>query len=400
MPVYSAGHPMRVLLLRVAIGVFRGEEMDNGYKVFVVDDANVNRRILESALEKNYDVESFESGSACLTRMAEKVPDLLLLDVDMPEMDGFTLCRQIKANAATQHVPVIFVSALDDLDSRLTGYDAGGTDFIAKPFSFPEVKKKIEVVQRVGEEKCRLRGQLDESEMLTSLVMSSLDEYALLVKFLRALNVCERPDDVATAVLDLLRSFGLKGAVQFRLAGGEMTVDHQGQVTPLESSIIAHVRTLGSIATFKNRAAFNFEHATVLVSNMPVEDPDLCGRLRDHLAIAVETLEARLQTLEARSERDATKAEVGEVLQGLMRVMQESGEKYRVAHAQGATTIYQLQDELRGVFASLGMSEAQEDSIQSIIETKTDRLVELYDFSADIEKTLKALCGRLNRALG
>ncbi|SDG53128.1 response regulator [Propionivibrio dicarboxylicus] len=374
--------------------------MDSGYKVFVVDDASVNRRILESALEKIYDVESFASGSACLDRMRQKLPDLLLLDVDMPEMDGFTLCRHIKANATTQHVPVIFVSALDDLESRLAGYDAGGADFIAKPFSFPEVKKKIEIVQRVSEEKSRLRGQLDESEMLTSLVMSNLDEYAVLVKFLRALNVCEQLDAVAAAVLDLLSSFGLKGAVQFRLAGEEMTVDHQGQVTPLEASIIAHVRTLGSIATFKNRAAFNFEHATVLVSNMPIEDPDLCGRLRDHLAIAVETLEARLQALQMRSERDAAKADIGEVLQGLARVMHDSGEKYRLAHELGATTIYQLQDELRGVFASLGMSEAQEDAIQAIIETKTDRLVELYDFGGEIEKTLAALRGRLNHALG
>lgn len=373
--------------------------MESDYCVFVVDDANVNRRILESALEKSYAVESFASGAACLERVNEKIPDLFLLDVDMPEMDGFTLCRRLKSLPGADNVPIMFVSALDDLDSRLAGYDAGGDDFITKPFSFPEVKKKIELLRRSGREKSSLRGQLDESAMLTSLVMSNLDEYSLLVRFLRTLNGCQQFREVADATLDLLRNFRLQGALQLRLPDEELTLDQNGRATPLESSIISHVRTLGSVVTFKTRAAFNFDRVTLLINNMPLENPDLCSRLRDHLAVAVESLEAKLEALQNRAESAVAQGEIAQILQALAAATQDFSDKYKTAHAQGSDTMHQLQNELRAEFVSLGMSEVQEDAIQAIIETRTDQLINHFDFSRETEKTLVELSGRLHQVL-
>lgn len=373
--------------------------METEYTVFVVDDATVNRRILESALEKTYKVESFAGAAECLKRLQEKIPDLFLLDVDMPEMDGFTLCRRIRAEAATRSTPIMFVSALDDLESRLAGYDAGGDDFIAKPFSFPEVKKKIEILRRADEEKSRLRGRLGESEMLASLVMSSLDEYAVLVSFLRSLSSIDRFSLLPAAVLEMLHKYRLKGALQLRLPGEEVTLNHLGEVTPLEASIISHVRTLGTIESFKNRASFNFERATVLINNMPVDDPERCGRLRDHLAIAIEAADAKLAALQTQQESDATRHEIADVLQALSQATYDFGDKYKNAHFHGSETIHLMQNELRAEFVSLGMSEVQEDAIQSIIEARTDQLISTFDFSQDTEKTLMELSGRLNHVL-
>lgn len=373
--------------------------MESDYCVFVVDDANVNRRILESALEKNYAVESFASGAACLERVNVRIPDLFLLDVDMPEMDGFTLCRRIKSLPGVENIPIIFVSALDDLDSRLAGYDAGGDDFITKPFSFPEVKKKIELLRRAGKEKSSLRGQLDESAMLTSLVMSNLDEYSLLVRFLRTLNGCQQVREAADATLDLLKSFRLQGALQLRLPGEELTIDQNGSATPLEASIISHVRTLGSVVSFKTRAAFNSDRVTLLINNMPLENPDLCARLSDHLGMAAESLEVRLQAMQNLAESATAKADIAGIQQALAAVIQDFSEKYKIAHAQGSDTMHLLQNELRAEFVSLGMSEVQEDAIQAIIESRTDQLINHFDFSRETEKTLVELFGRLNQIL-
>jgi hypothetical protein len=120
---------------------------------------------------------------------------------------------------------------VDDLESRVAGYDAGGNDFSVKPYKLAILKQKVEVLRRMAEEKQALQSQLDESDMLTSLVLSNLDEYAVLVKFLRSLNSCEAYSDVAEA---MLKSFQLKGAVQFRLPGFEMTLNHEGEASPLE----------------------------------------------------------------------------------------------------------------------------------------------------------------------
>ena len=369
------------------------------YTVFVVDDANVNRRILESALEKDYTVESFASGKECLERLKAITPDLFLLDVDMPEMDGFTLCRQIRSDARSQAIPVIFVSALDDLESRLAGYDAGGDDFIVKPFSFPEVKKKIELLRRAGEEKSSLLGKLDESASLTSRVMSTLDEYAVLVNFLKSLNGVRVFSALAGVVLEMLQKYGLKGALQLRLPGEELTLNHLGEVTPLEASIISHVRTLGTVESFKNRASFNFERATMLISNMPVGDPEACDRLRDHLAMAIEAVDARLLMIQTRQAADATHAEISEALQALANASRTVTERHKLAQFNGADILHSMQSELRGEFASLGMSETQEDAIHAIIERRTDQLVGVFDFSNDTEKALADLSERLRHVL-
>ena len=373
--------------------------MENNYTLFIVDDTEVSRRMIESAFSPTCTVESFSSGAACLERMTVKIPDLFLLDVDMPEMDGYTLCQRIKSQTGSADVPVIFISALDDLESRLSGYDAGGDDYIVKPYKLAELKQKVDVLRRMHEARSALRSKMDESDLLTTLVLSNLDEYAVLVKFLRSLNTCEQHSEVADAILSMLKSYRLNGALQFRLPQLELTLNHAGEFCPLTVSIISHVRSLGCIAEFKNRAVFNFERVSVLINNMPVNDPDLCGRLRDHLAIAVETVEAKLLSLQTRQEHSQTKDEIAVLLQSLGRTIHDFNDRYEKARFQGSQTTRLMLDELGTEFVSLGMREIQEDSIKAIIESRTDQLVNLFDFSSETEKTLNDLSVRLGKAL-
>ena len=373
--------------------------MNSKYTIFVVDDVEAGRRIIESMFGHIFNVESFASGEACLERMAQQLPDLFLLDVDMPGMDGYTLCRQIKGQFSSSSVPVIFISGLDDLESQLSGYDAGGDDFITKPFRFTELKHKVDVLRGIAEEKSTMQHQLDDSELLASLVLSNLDEYAALIKFLRSLNACEGFHEVADAILFMLKAYHLEGAVQFRLPGGEMTINHSGEVRPLEASIINQVRSLGTIAEFRNRAVFNFERVSVLVNNMPVKDPDLCGRLRDHLAIAVETVDAKLLALQTHQDNAETKREIAALLQDLGSTMHAFSEKYEAARYRGSETTRLLQTDLDTSFAKLGMLEEHEQSIKDIVQARADELVNIFDFGATTEHTLNDLSTRLSQTL-
>ena len=373
--------------------------MNHQYTIFNVDDVEASRLMIESMFGHIFKVESFASGEACVQRMAEQLPDLFLLDVDMPGMDGFTLCRQIKGQFASSTVPVIFVSALDDLESQLSGYDAGGDDFIAKPFRFSELKHKVEVLRRIAEDKSTLQHQLDDSALLTDLVLSNLDEYAVLIKFLRSLNDCAGFRDVADAILAMLQSYKLEGALQFRLPEFEITLNQAGEVRPLEASIINQVRCMGTVAEFKTRAAFNFERVSVLVNNMPVADPDMCGRLRDHLAIAVETVDAKLLALLEHQDNAETKTEMATLLQALGTTVRTFGEKYEKARYRGSETTRLLQADLDVSFAHLGMSEEHEQSIKNIVQGRADELVNIFDFGAETEQALNDLSQRLGRTL-
>ncbi len=103
-------------------------------RVLVVDDILSNVKLLEAKLTAEYfEVVSAFNGLECLARMEAGAPDIVLLDVMMPGMDGFEVCRRIKANPRTAHVPVVMVTALDQPCDRVAGLEAGADDFLTKP---------------------------------------------------------------------------------------------------------------------------------------------------------------------------------------------------------------------------------------------------------------------------
>ena len=130
------------------------ELFDN--EIVIVDDAPDNLKLLSDMLaNEGYTVFPANSGELALQRIGIKQPSLILLDVMMPLMDGFEVCRRLKAEEKTRDIPVIFISALDDEESKLAGFRAGGVDYICKPF------RKEEVLARVRTQISLFRMQFD-----------------------------------------------------------------------------------------------------------------------------------------------------------------------------------------------------------------------------------------------
>ena len=112
--------------------------------VMIVDDAPGNLALLSEALEEaGFRVLVATDGYSALEQLQYAVPDIILLDGMMPGMDGFETCRHIKANPATQSVPILFMTALGELDDLLRGFDEGAVDYIVKPFRHEEVLARV-----------------------------------------------------------------------------------------------------------------------------------------------------------------------------------------------------------------------------------------------------------------
>ena len=110
-------------------------------EILVVDDIPANRNLLGQTLEsEGYDVLLVPSGEIALKVARSVGPDLILLDIVMPDgIDGFETCRQLKKHASTKDIPVIFITAKDDMESMAEGFRVGGVDYITKPFEEEEV---------------------------------------------------------------------------------------------------------------------------------------------------------------------------------------------------------------------------------------------------------------------
>src|ERR1035437_1315772 len=116
-----------------------------------VDHVAVNREPLpEPFAAENYQLMEATDGPAALQLAAETPPDLVLLDVMMPGMDGYEVCRRLRADARLAEVPVIMVTAFDDQAARLAGLEAGADDFITKPFNRAELRARVRTITRLN----------------------------------------------------------------------------------------------------------------------------------------------------------------------------------------------------------------------------------------------------------
>ena len=165
-------------------------------RVLIVDDILSNVKLLEAKLTAEYfEVLTACSGEQALTRIAAELPDIVLLDVMMPGMDGFEVCRRIKANSRLAHIPIIMVTALDQPSDRVTGLDAGADDFLTKPVDdtslFARVRSLVRLKMMTDE--LRMREETGQSMGLADAAETMIEPDPSG----RILIVEDRPESVA-----------------------------------------------------------------------------------------------------------------------------------------------------------------------------------------------------------
>lgn len=122
----------------------KGLPLEYTADILIVDDTLANLQLLSTLLkEEGYKVRPANSGVLALQAVAAKKPDLILLDIKMPEMSGYEVCEALKNNPETKNIPVLFISALNDVADKIQAFNVGALDYINKPFQFEEVKARV-----------------------------------------------------------------------------------------------------------------------------------------------------------------------------------------------------------------------------------------------------------------
>ncbi|NIP79222.1 MAG: diguanylate cyclase [Gemmatimonadetes bacterium] len=136
-----------------------GETPGETALILVVDDNPDNLEIISTRLEyKGYDVVTAQRGDEAISLIHEHGPDLMLLDIMMPDMDGYEVARRVRADGEIAYLPIIVVTARDSTEDKVTGLDAGADDYLTKPINFPELEARVRSMLRIK----RLQDQLEE----------------------------------------------------------------------------------------------------------------------------------------------------------------------------------------------------------------------------------------------
>lgn len=137
----------------------------HGQTILLVDDSPINLELLKETLDgMGYRLLGAIDGESALRIAGEEVPDLILLDILMPGMDGFEVCKRLRQEPRTEGIPIIFLSALDELKDRVRGLEVGAVDYISKPFRLEEVVARVNTHVTINDLKKKLQKQRDELE--------------------------------------------------------------------------------------------------------------------------------------------------------------------------------------------------------------------------------------------
>jgi len=361
--------------------------------IYIVDDDEKIRELMQEILNKNYETMSFESGRAALESFNNRQPEIMLLDIRMPEMDGYEVCKRIRELDPDDNTAIIFITGKDSHDERMQCYHVGCDDYLVKPFDFDELEAKLEKVKRYHQKSQDLLNQQSMAQNIAFQAMTEASQYGIVLQFIKQTFTTNNASQLASAVFQTLAKLNLAGSIQFRTEHQTLSFRSSEQAcNPIEEEVFELLKNRGRIFDFQNKTMFNDKHVAILIKDMPVDDEVLYGRLRDILAAVVEGVESRLMDFD----RKDTLLVVMDSIRATMSTMETQFRKHEVATVD---TMEKLMLKMEQGFQFLDLTDDQESFFMGLIEESMQQLVALYMAGKDIDSQFNEICSKLSACL-
>lgn len=368
--------------------------MSQSEKILLVDDTKDGRLLLKMMLEDDYKISEVDSGKACLAAIDKEVPDLLILDVEMPGMNGHEVCAKLRQQQSTQFLPIIFVSALDSIEERLEGFEVGGDEYLIKPVNEDELLNKIALIMQQQKEIAQVNQRAHDASHMAMEALTVSGELGQIINFVKEVQLIDTVEEVGHAVLRIAEQFCLHSSVM-------LTTDRQQFVgcmrDSLEASLLKQVaKSSERIFSVGIRTVVKNDHIVLLIKDMPLDDENRYGRLKDHLAVLMDLANGHLMTLEARSivikQRRTFLNEVIAVAED--QIVKTSAVLNK--HQQQSQQIMQtMLSDLEAILFSLGLDEDQENKLMELADkaslTLADLNLKAQDFGGELGVILEKL---------
>jgi len=341
--------------------------------VLIVDDESEMRELHKLFLmHGGFDVIEAENGVDALDLLADETQhiDAILSDIVMPEMDGYEFCSKTKEQESTREIPFIFISSLSSLEEKTKGYSFGADDYVIKPLEAKELGLKIQNLIRRRESNTELSKQVNESRDAAMQIMNFYGDLGQILEFYKASVGVSSTEELAELLFGVTKGFGLRCSLQIHENGEILNFGDEGEISPLEANVIELARQKERFYSFASRLVINYDNFSFLVKNMPVDDEERTGTLRDSLGVLCNAIEAKLGSLIAESEI-AKKSEIAGFVKN---VLQQTQATFSVIEKENLTAIDELMGDVEESFLSLGLTEEQENNIRETIETCTKKV--------------------------
>lgn len=367
--------------------------MSDRYRIAIIDDTVMQRIMLKSLLAGKYDVTDYPSGGDFLADAQGF--DAILLDIEMPGMNGYETCRSMRTLDQHEDTAVIFVSSHNSPRDRIEAYEAGGDHFLTKPVSADELNYKIESVIAHRNALRDLKSQTSWAQKAAFSAMASMGGLGVILEFFRKAARINDYQSLAELVVESLNAWELRGGVQIRGVSGEINTSTDAVISPLQTSVMATLRDMGRIFEFKSRAVVNFEHVSILIYNMPIDDSDKVGRIRDNLAWLGEGADTCIANMDGTNVSQQKISYLGDSIAGLRDLMQKAAVRDLTNRNSVQKKVTDVLDGLVLCFCNLGLTNMQKEYVTSMVSEGVDELTAAFEEAATIQGDFSEILFRL-----
>lgn len=357
----------------------------------VVEDDKISQKFIQRALNGVVKLHFADNGADGLALVDEIKPDLILLDVELPDALGYDLCHEIRHKSEFLFTPIIFISGHANLEERIKGYSAGGDDYISKPFESKEVVAKVKAIIRHHEHKKNLESQFKEAQSTAIESMTGASELGLIVQFFEKTYSMSNYDQLANAIFKLLHSLELKSCLLFETKAETYFFCSEGQHKPIEKEIITRLRNEDRFFDFGQRTQINYPVIACLIKNMPLNDPARYGRYKDVIPPILACANQKIMQLEMELMLQDHTMKFSESFKNIRNTLDELASKMREGQEDGSSLLNGLLISLEEAMPTLGLDEDQEVYLMRSIEMRVNEAMEKVQSYEAIQMTFDSL---------
>lgn len=355
--------------------------------VLVTDDDPTTRGVLNAVLADEFDIIEAASGEECLTRIASHEPALVLLDIEMPGIDGYETCRRLRLE---HDMPVIVVSSHDTLEERLRAFAAGADDFISKPFDGEDVLFKVERLMGRHLQLAKIREEQAALQEFALELVRGIGRKDVLLDFMRENMHCVDYETLAAHLLQATDEYSVRCHVQIRTEQTAYTLTPSGPASPLEVSVFEQCASLGPTFAFGRRLIVNCGDVSLLVLRLP-DDEETSERIQGKLTVLTEFAAAVAETIHVRQES----AQRAEALQSgtadSYTAIEDLREKYRAQQTDTRFLLQRLIDDVEESYVHLGLTTGQEESLSTTLRERSEDILQLFELQEEFEEKFAAI---------
>lgn len=367
--------------------------------ILLVDDDEFAAAVTAEVLAAEYKVQHITNGTEALQAVLNEQPALVLLDIDMPGMSGYEVCRTLREAHGLGDLPIIFLSGMVSDNDRLAGYEAGGDDYLTKPVSAEQLRAKIRLALASYEERRRLKADLSNAFSTAMTAMSSSAEIGAVLQFMRASFNCPDYASLCREVLNTMSSYGLEASVKIHGKQGMVAISTSGSCSPLEESVLTHMSSQGRLFEFGTRTSCSYEHITIIVKSDGRHDPERHGRMKDNLAWLAEGANARVVSLESMAEVIRQHQANKLLLESTRTALQRIDRRHRSQAEKNNQIFLELQRNFDRSMLSIGITHSQEEELAGMLEGAGARAKGLYDEGLEIGDHMANILRQLDGAV-